>query len=105
MPSKTLWLPSWNDVSTRTFHNICSFHTQLMDLLSFKGKDLPCDDTFRYALKQMTVAELEQVLGGWSLEVSKSKEQSGWQAVSVDGKELLGSGAKYLTASFFHSAH
>ncbi len=77
-----------------TFARFIRNHPQLMDLLGFKGKDLPCDDTFRYALKQITVAELEQVLGGWSLEVSKSKEQSGWQAVSVDGKEHLGSGAK-----------
>jgi hypothetical protein len=77
-----------------TFARFIRNHRQVMFLLGYDGKDLPCDDTFRYALKQIKVSELEQILGKWSLEISKRKEQNGWQAVSVDGKELLGSGAK-----------
>lgn len=77
-----------------TFARFIRNHKQVMGLLGYQGKDLPCDDTFRYALRQITPEELEGVLGKWAKQISQAKADSQWQGVSVDGKEHLGSGVK-----------
>jgi hypothetical protein len=77
-----------------TFARFVRNHRQVMDLLGYNGKNLPCDDTFRYAVKQIAPQELESLLGKWASEMSQAKALSEWQAASIDGKELLGSGVK-----------
>jgi DDE_Tnp_1-associated/Transposase DDE domain len=93
-----------------TFARFIRNHQEIMGLLGFERSDLPCDDTFRYALKHMTTKELEIILGLWSLGKSQEITKTcAWQGVSVDGKELKGSGEvgnrDHLVALYHHQAH
>jgi hypothetical protein len=97
-----------------TFARFIRNHQELLGLLGFERSDRPCDDTFRYALKHIKVAELEEILGDFALEITKIKyaktegESIKWQGVSVDGKNLKGTGSMnardHLVSLYHHEA-
>lgn len=93
-----------------TFARFVHNHPEVMGLLGFERTEQPCDDTFRYALKHVNIKELEKVLGAWAREQSKqtSKQDKQWQGVSIDGKNLHGSGEvgerDHLVALYHHQA-
>ncbi len=92
-------------------------HPWLLPLLGFSRGEIPCDDTFRYALRHVNVDELEAVLSEWTkaelnvLEQAEEKVPS-WQGYSLDGKtlrgsidKLLGHKATHLLAMLQHNYH
>jgi hypothetical protein len=90
-----------------TFARFIRNHPYLMGLLGFERPELPCDDTFRYALKHVDVKELEKLLGEWAKERTVQASCQ-FQGVSIDGKSLRGSGEvgerDHLVAVYHHQA-
>lgn len=97
-----------------TFARFIRNHEELLSLLGFERSDRPCDDTFRYALKHIKVAEFEKIFADFALEITKIKyakidsEGTNWQGVSIDGKSLRGTGSMnardHLVSLYHHEA-
>lgn len=100
--------PQWLILSLMTLAKLCGYHSyaemarfvrnhpDLLLLLGFARAELPCDDTFRYTLKQLDPEELDEALAQWArqelalLQVSPDDLPS-YDAYAVDGKTLRGS--------------
>jgi hypothetical protein len=100
--------PQWLILSVMTLAKLCGYHAyaemarfvrhhpNLLPLLGFRRSELPCDDTFRYTLKQLDPEQLDEALAQWArqeLAVLQSllAESLSYDAYTVDGKSLRGS--------------
>ncbi len=79
----------------------CANPPYLLPLLGFTRAEVPCDDTFRYILKQLDVERYEQALSQWAQQEltelaaqEKTNDRSSFEAYAADGKTLRGSGDK-----------
>lgn len=76
-------------------------HPYLLPLLGFTRAEVPCNDTFRYTLKQLDVERYEQALSQWAQQElaelaaqEETNDRSSFEAYAADGKTLRGSGDK-----------
>lgn len=100
--------PQWLILSLMTLAKLCGHHAyaemarfvrhhpDLLPLLGFTRPELPCDDTFRYTLKQLDPEELDEALGQWARQElavlqSLSDASPSYDACAVAGKSLRGS--------------
>jgi hypothetical protein len=74
--------------------------------LGFAKGDTPCCTTLHYLFQELDAEEFERALGGWLRE----RQETGWKAISLDGKRLRGTqghelAGVHLLAAYAHEAH
>lgn len=74
-------------------------HAYLLPLLGFHRPDVPCDDTFRYAVKHLDMANFEAAVAHWAQQelavlkalLAEKGEGASFDAYAADGKSVRGS--------------
>lgn len=101
----------WLLLSLMTLAKLCGYHAYaeiarfvrnhayLLPLLGFHRPDVPCDDTFRYAVKHLDMANFEAAVAHWAQQelavlkalLAEKGEGASFDAYAADGKSLRGS--------------